>query len=167
MLQVTTCVSIVVPHMEVCRRPEWMAATPLTACEPTMARWAMLILFSGSSSTRDILRMRSRSSGQCRCTCYRCGNHSERVERQSLPLSLSLSLNSCNLCQLNKANRTAWLSVWLRATALCSSMFIQVALAHQSLYGQVEMVLRPQGLRTVPCEVCVCYNVKYQGTCQI
>lgn len=32
---------------------EWSLATPFTAWEPTIAKWAMLIHFSGSSSTID------------------------------------------------------------------------------------------------------------------
>lgn len=33
-------------YIDVFRRPECIAATPLTACEPTMAKLAMLIFFS-------------------------------------------------------------------------------------------------------------------------
>lgn len=42
---------------------EWMRATPLTAWDPTMHRWAMLIFFVSPSSIRDIRRRRSLSPG--------------------------------------------------------------------------------------------------------
>lgn len=45
------------------RMSEWIWATPLTAWEPTMHRWAMLILFWPPSSMRDMRRIRSLSPG--------------------------------------------------------------------------------------------------------
>lgn len=50
-------------HTVVFTISEWIRATPLTACEPTTQRCAMLILFGSPSSIRDILRNRSTSSG--------------------------------------------------------------------------------------------------------
>lgn len=42
---------------------ECISATPLTACEPTMHRCAMLTLLHPSSSIRDIVLSLSMSSG--------------------------------------------------------------------------------------------------------
>lgn len=50
-------------HTWVFTMSEWILATPLTAWEPTMQRWAMLILLPPSSSIRDILLRRSISLG--------------------------------------------------------------------------------------------------------
>lgn len=50
-------------HTWVFTMSEWILATPFTAWEPTMQRWAMLILLPPSSSTRDILLRRSTSLG--------------------------------------------------------------------------------------------------------
>ena len=47
-----------------------MAATPFTACEPTIARLAMLTLFSGSSSIIDSTLMRSVSPGYFSATAW-------------------------------------------------------------------------------------------------
>lgn len=45
------------------RMSEWIWATPFTAWEPTMHKWAMLILFWPPSSMSDIRRRRSWSPG--------------------------------------------------------------------------------------------------------
>lgn len=45
------------------RMSEWIWATPFTAWEPTMHKWAMLILFCPPSSMSDIRRRRSWSPG--------------------------------------------------------------------------------------------------------
>lgn len=50
-------------HTWVFTMSEWILATPFTAWEPTMQRWAMLILLTPSSSIRDILLRRSTSLG--------------------------------------------------------------------------------------------------------
>ena len=50
-------------HTLVLMMSEWICATPLTACEPRMQRWAMFTRFPPSSSIRDIRRRRSMSSG--------------------------------------------------------------------------------------------------------
>lgn len=50
-------------HTWVFTMSEWIFATPFTAWQPTMQRWAMLIRLPPSSSMRDILRMRLMSLG--------------------------------------------------------------------------------------------------------
>lgn len=44
---------------------EWIRATPLTAWDPTMDKWAIFTLLSPSSSINDILFMRAESPGHC------------------------------------------------------------------------------------------------------
>ena len=63
---------------------EWMAATPFTVWLPTMARCAMLMHFSGVSSTRDMRRTRSASSGHLAVTTCRCRNP-QSVTHSSCP----------------------------------------------------------------------------------
>lgn len=57
-------------HTVVLTMSEWIRATPLTACDPTTQRWAMLILFGLPSSIRDILHKRSLSPGYSAATLY-------------------------------------------------------------------------------------------------
>ena len=59
---------------------EWIAATPLMACEPTMARWAMLIFFSWPSSTSDKERILSTLPGQRFDTTYKNGGGRKESE---------------------------------------------------------------------------------------
>lgn len=61
------------------RISEWMRATPLTACEPAMHRWAMLMRFTAPSSTSDMRRSRSTSPGNAAAT--RCsGEHRAQAQ---------------------------------------------------------------------------------------
>lgn len=50
------------------RMSEWIWATPLTAWEPTIHKWAMLILFCPPSSMRDIRHRRPESPGYLAAT---------------------------------------------------------------------------------------------------
>ena len=67
--------SLLMTHVSVLMMLEWMAATPLTACEPTMARKAMLMRFSPYSSTSDMRRMRSTSPGHFFSTAWKQHKH--------------------------------------------------------------------------------------------
>jgi len=68
------CVSVWVrkrkPYTSLLMMSEWISATPLTLCEPTMQRWAMFTFFPSTSSIKDILRIRSISSGNRDAICY-------------------------------------------------------------------------------------------------
>lgn len=62
-------------HMVFLRISEWMRATPLTACDPAMHRWAMLMRFTAPSSTSDMRRSRSTSPGKAAAT--RCARRAQ------------------------------------------------------------------------------------------
>ena len=57
-------------HMVSFNSLEWMAATPLTAWDPTMARFAMLICLIGISSTMDKFLSMSILPGNLVSTIY-------------------------------------------------------------------------------------------------
>lgn len=63
--------SIYMTHTSFLMMLEWIIATPLTAWDPMMHRWAMFTLFPPSSSIRDILRKRSISPGNRDAMCYK------------------------------------------------------------------------------------------------
>ena len=70
------------PYRVFLRSSEWMAATPFTVCDPTIARCAMLMLFSGLSSTMERRRSMSILSGQHSSTVLREGERGKLKEAE-------------------------------------------------------------------------------------